>query len=394
MNVVTTEESNRSAPVWSTAGSGPDRPDWDRRLRDAARHVLPALVAYAVIRLVGVVTLYVWARSTGRSPGSRLASSDGIRYLGIAQQGYDGFEKAQSDMAFFPLYPGLIAALDRVAPFSNRDAALIVAWLAGLAAAWGLFAIGAYLHDRRTGVLLAALWAAIPHAVVQSMAYSESLFTALAAWALYALLRGHWVTAGVVCLFAGLTRPTSSSLIPVVVLAALVAIVRRRDGWRPWAATLLAPAGWLGYLAWVGSEVGRPDGWFHIQSAGWRSTFDFGAYTFRRGREVLADPTVPQLFVVSVVVLLALMFFVLSLLDRQPWQLLLYSGLLLVTTLGSAGYYHAKARFLLPAFPLLLPAAVALARTGRARAVTVLVAMTAFSTYFGGYLLLIWKWSP
>jgi hypothetical protein len=98
--------------------------------------------------------------------------------------------------------------------------------------------------------------------------------------------------------------------------------------------------------------------------------------------------------VVTVVALLAIMFFVLSLLDRQPWQLLLYSGLLLVTTLGAAGYYHSKARFLLPAFPLLLPAAVGLARAGWARAVTVLVPVTAFSAYYGGYLLLLWRYSP
>ncbi|WBB52066.1 hypothetical protein [Verrucosispora sp. WMMD573] len=394
MHVATTEEPNPSASAGLPASPRPARPDRLQRLRVAARQALPALAAYAAIRLVGVLTVYVWARRTGRAPGEHLASSDGIRYLKIAQHGYDGFAEVQSDMAFFPLYPGLLAALDRILPLSARDTGLIVAWLAGLAAAWGLFAIGAHLHNRRTGVLLAALWAALPHAVVQSMTYSETLFTALAAWTLYALLRGHWVTAGVVCLFAGLTRPTASSLIPVVGVAALVAIVRRRDGWRPWVGALLAPAGWLGYLAWVGSEVGRPDGWFHIQSAGWGSTFDFGVDTVRRGRDVLADPTAAQLFVVSVVVLLALMFFVLSLLDRQPWQLLLYSGLLLVTTLGAAGYYHAKARFLLPAFPLLLPAAVALARAGRAHAVTVLVAMTAFATYFGGYLLLIWPWSP
>jgi hypothetical protein len=396
MDMVTTEEPSRPTPAPSAtqASPSPDRPGLRRRLTAAGRAALPALAAYAVIRLVGVLTVYVWARNLGLSPEQRLSKSDGNYYLSIAQHGYDGYVKTQSDMAFFPLYPGLTGVLDRITPFSTREAALIVAWLAGLAAAWGLFAIGAHLHDRRTGVVLAALWAALPHAVVESMTYSESLFTALAVWTLYALLRNQWLTAGVLCLFAGLTRPTASSLIPVVGLAALVAIVRRRDGWRPWVAMLLAPVGWLGYLAWVGTQTGRPDGWFHIQSAGWGSTFDLGAYTVKRGQEVLSETTTPQMLVVSVVSLLAVMLFVLSLLDRQPWQLLLYSGLLLVTTLGAGGYYHAKARFLLPAFALLLPAAVGLARAGRARAATVLAAATIFSAYFGGYLLLIWTKSP
>ncbi|WP_406046024.1 hypothetical protein OG799_17005 [Micromonospora sp. NBC_00898] len=393
---MTTEEPSRPtpAPAAEPASPAPGGAALGRRLRDAARYALPALAVYAAIRLVGLLTVYLWARNVGASPGGRLTRADGNWYLAIVQHGYDGYEKTQSNMAFFPLYPGLTAGLDRISPLSPRDAALIVAWLAGLAAAWGLFAIGAYLHDRRTGVLLAALWAAVPHGVVESMGYSESLFTALAAWTLYALLRRRWLTAGVVCLFAGLTRPTASSLIPVVGLAALLAIVRRRDGWRPWVALLLAPAGWLAYLAWVGVRTGRPDGWFHIQSAGWGTTFDFGVYTVRTGQYALAQVTALPLLVVTVVALLAIMFFVLSLLDRQPWQLLLYSGLLLVTTLGAAGYYHSKARFLLPAFPLLLPAAVGLARAGWARAVTVLVTVTAFSAYFGGYLLLIWKYSP
>ncbi|MCI4065222.1 hypothetical protein MRQ36_22705 [Micromonospora sp. R77] len=390
---MTTEEPSPATATAGPAGPAPGRPALGR-LRDAARYALPALAAYLVIRLVVLLTVALWARSVGAPLGKELTRFDGNWYLGIARHGYDGYEKTQSNMAFFPLYPGLTGGLDRLSPLGPREAALLVAWLAALAAAWGLFAIGAHLHDRRTGVLLAALWAAVPHGIVESMGYSETLFTALAAWTLYALLRRHWVTAGVLCLFAGLTRPTASSLIPVVGLAALLAIVRRRDGWRPWAALLLAPAGWLAYLAWVGVRTGRPDGWFHIQSAGWGTTFDFGAYTVRKGQQVLSQASALPMIVVTVVALLAIMFFVLSLLDRQPWQLLLYSGLLLVTTLGAAGYYHSKARFLLPAFPLLLPAAVGLARAGWSRAVTVLVTVTAFSAYFGGYLLLLWKSSP
>ncbi|WP_235437337.1 glycosyltransferase family 39 protein [Micromonospora sp. RV43] len=268
---MTTEEPSRPAPAPPTGPATADRvrPGYVRRLRDAARDAAPALALYAVIRLIGVLVVYLWARNIDVSPVERLTRADGNWYLGIVQHGYDGYEKTQSNMAFFPLYPGLTAALERLSPFSPRESALVVAWLAALAAAWGLYAIGKHLHDRRTGILLAALWGAVPHAVVESMGYSESLFTALAAWTLYALLRRHWMTAGVVCLFAGLTRPTASSLIPVVGLAALLAVVRRRDGWRPWAALLLAPAGWLGYLAWVGTRTGRPDGWFHIQSAGW-----------------------------------------------------------------------------------------------------------------------------
>jgi hypothetical protein len=398
MDVVANNEGggSGSAPATASENARPDtgRAAVARRLGAAFRYALPALAWYAVARLVALVTLYVWARNVDRRPFALLARWDGGWYLGIARDGYDAAEVLHSNMAFFPLYPGLISAVEAVSPLQYRNAAIVVGWLAAGAAAWGLFAVGDHLYGRRVGVVLAVLWGVLPHSVVQLMAYSEALFTALAAWSLYALLRRHWLTAGLLCLLAGLTRPTGSALVAVVGLAALITVVRRQDGWRPWAAMVLAPLGWLGYLAWVGWRTGRPDGWFHIQDAGWGSYFDFGVHTYQEGQQVLAHASPLEFAVVSLVALLALMSFVLSVIDRQPWQLLLYSGLLLVTTLGAAGYYASKARFLLPAFPLLLPAAVALARAGRARAATVLTTLGVISAYFGGYLLLIGTNSP
>jgi hypothetical protein len=88
------------------------------------------------------------------------------------------------------------------------------------------------------------------------------------------------------------------------------------------------------------------------------------------------------------------MLFALSAADRQPWPLLLFSALLLATALGGSGFYHAKARFLVAAFPLLLPAARGLANARRSTALIVLTTLTAFSAYFGGYLMLVWYRSP
>lgn len=65
-----------------------------------------------------------------------------------------------------------------------------------------------------------------PTAFVQSMAYTETLFTALAAWALYAVLRGRWIVAGALCVLAGLTRPTAAALIAALAITAAVTLVR------------------------------------------------------------------------------------------------------------------------------------------------------------------------
>lgn len=364
------------------------------RLRAALRLAGPAILAYTSVRLIGLVTLFFWAHAEGNSFLQPLSKSDGMWYLRIAEHGYDSAQRTQSDMAFFPLYPGLIAFAEPLSPVGIRATAVAIAGVAAFAAACGLFMIGNHLYGRRAGILLAALWGIVPHAVVQSMAYSEALFTALAAWALYAVLTRRWLTAGVLGLLAGLTRPTASALIPVIMLAALIAILKRRDGWRPWLALVLAPLGWLGYLAWVAQRTGRIDGWFHIQSAGWGTSFDGGHYTFHTALTYLTAPSAFEFYLVSLVLVIAVALYVMSFLDRQPWQLLLFSGLLLATTLGASGYYHSKARFLLPGFALLLPVANALGKTSRHKMWVVVGTLTLMSAYFGGYLLLVWRYSP
>jgi hypothetical protein len=60
------------------------------------------------------------------------------------------------------------------------------------------------------------------------MAYSESLFTALAAWSLYAVLTDRWVTAGTLALFAGLTRPVGLAVVAAVWVTALASFARDR----------------------------------------------------------------------------------------------------------------------------------------------------------------------
>jgi hypothetical protein len=57
-------------------------------------------------------------------------------------------------------------------------------------------------------------------------------------------------------------------------------------------------------------------------------------------------------------------------------------------------YYHAKGRFLLPAFVLLIPVAAALVKASRTTRYAVLVTLTALSAWFGAYLLLVWTRSP
>jgi hypothetical protein len=370
------------------------------RLVVALSAATPALLAYALVRAIALVAFFHWSDAAHRDGVSQLERRfDAVWFVDIAEHGYDhgptdAAKGLKSNLAMFPLYPMLIRAIGAVTPLPLPRVGLILAWLAALAAAWAMFAIGNHLHGPRTGVLLAALWGALPHAHVESMAYSESLFTALAAWALYAVLTHSWLIAGALAAVAGLSRATAAAIIGTVMAAAVVAALRRRAGWRPWAAAALAPLGLVGYLAWVGVRTGRPDGYVHVHSTGWQSGFDAGAYTLRYVITALQAEASLTVVMVTIVLLAALTLFALSVLDRQPWPLLLYSGLFLAITIGESGFYWAKGRFLLPAFTLLLPIAVGLARTRVTRALVVLAALTAVSAYYGGYLFFVWKYSP
>ncbi len=359
----------------------------------AARLAWPAVALYAVTRVLTFVVLALWSRSTSESLGKVLGDFDGVHYVLIADKGYDAVAGGK-EMALFPLYPMLVRGLGWVSPLSTVQNAVLISVVASLVAAWGIFAVGNHLADRRTGILLAGLWGVVPHALVQSMAYTESLFTALSAFALLALLRRNWVTAGVLTAVAGLTRPSAIALVGVVGLVALIAVVRRQDGWRPWVAGLTAPLGWLGYILWVGNQTGRIDGWFHIQKTIWRSSFDFGTSAFRVAKKTLSTASALDYTVVTFVLVAAILLLALNVVDRLPWPLILYSALILISSIGASNYYNAKGRLILPAFLLLLPAARAMARTQTAKAALILTFLAATSVCFAGYLAFIWKLSP
>ncbi|MEU9700859.1 hypothetical protein [Streptomyces sp. NPDC047981] len=370
-----------------------------KRVRGTLRRAAPALLGYLAVRLLGLLVLGRWAHLRGDGIWPTLATSwDSRWYLAIADHGYaPGPPGEPTDghrpMAFFPLYPALIKAVAALTPGSRASVGLVLAVLCSLAAAWGIFAVGDRLYGRRVGTVLAVLWGALPVALVQWMGYTESLFTALTAWALYAALDGRWAWAGGLAVAAGLTRPTGIAVAAAVTVAGLLAAWR---GSRPaLAAALVAPLGWLGYVGWVGLRLGCWDGYFVVQET-WGNAWDGGSVTLRQLRRQLVYTPDPQLFLVlvSLTMIAAGALFLLCLADRQPLPLLVFTGVLLLVVLGSGGVYFPRARFLLPGFPLLLPLALAVGRARRRVAALVLGGAALSSAWLGAYMVLVWAGAP
>lgn len=376
------------------------QPSQEHRRVRARASAAPALGAYAAVRIVGLVVFWAAASVAGKDAFHLLAERwDSVWYQRVAEHGYvytvtlpDG--GIHSDLAFFPLLPALERGIAEVTPLGVAGAGLLVAWVAGLLAAWGIFAVGARVHGRRTGVVLAALWGVYPTAFVQSMAYTETLFTALAAWSLYAALTRRWIVAGALSVLAGLTRPSAAALIAALAITAAVTLVReyragatdgivRRNG-RMLAGVALAPLGWLGYVVFVAVREGSPFAYFDVQ-AQWGNSIDGGAAL---AGFILGLPLPGALGLCVALAGLGWLVY-LCVRQRQPLPVLVYGIAVVVISLIGSGYFGSRPRLMMPAFPLLLPPAVALLRLrSAARTATVLALLASASAAYGAWTLL------
>ncbi|MFF2162568.1 hypothetical protein ACFVWP_17905 [Streptomyces sp. NPDC058175] len=365
------------------------------RAAGALRRAAPALLAYAGVRALGLLMLAVWSAAKGKSPHTLLTARwDSLWYTRVADFGY-GWEvrlpdgTVHSNLAFFPLLPWLERLVSAVSPLSYADAGLLVSWLASLCAAWGIFLVAELLYGRRSGVCAVALWAVLPVGIVQSMAYSESLFTALAAWSLYAVLTGRWVSAGLLASLAGLTRPVGAAAVAALWATAAVHVVRdRKISWRMAVGVLLAPLGAAAYVLWVGHRTGGGlFGYLDVQGQ-WGNGFD-GGLAFARfvGDKFTSFPSALAGLGLIVGVALVIWLYVLCVRRGQPLALLVYCGIVVALALCASGYFGSKPRLLLPAFPLLLPVAVALARLRTSRSAAVLGGVAVAAAVYGAFWL-------
>jgi len=384
------------------------RADGISRERDepnSARHPLlhPVVVAvgmYVAVRLLMLAAIVLTAHARGQHAAGRLSKADGYWYLRIATHGYghvppigpDGAYTHTTPLAFFPLYPWLIRALSSVG-IPKLYAAFLITGIAGTAAA-AFITLWArpYVGDRGA-IVLTALWSVLPTSAVLDMAYSEALFVAAAAGALLALQRRNLVAAALACSVAGLTRPTAAGLVLGVLIAVVLDVRRNGLAGRHALAALLAPAGLAISLGHVAVATGRLDGWFWLERTVWHSGFDGGWSWLRAAGQIVTGGPArhqwPVVMSIAVVIAFAVAF-VLWLRRRPPAAEIAYTALAGVMAVGERNYVHVKPRFLLVAFPVLVPVARRLARLPNGALVALAVPVLAASLAWNTYLVLVW----
>ncbi|MEU0213884.1 hypothetical protein ABZ281_01775 [Streptomyces sp. NPDC006265] len=406
--------------------SGTDRPELSRkpreswpRLRVAAVRHGPVLLTYGVLKLAGFAVFMYLLDSAGdfRKKNPRfgggehawdvLASWDGWWYQRVAEHGYDPALKPVpgatgmitlegNSAAFFPLYPTLMRLVSECTGLGLYGAGMVVSVVASFAAALGVYAVTKRLGGHRAGLVAAGLWAVWPGSGTEWSGYSESLYTALAAWACHAVMTRRWLTAGLLTCAAGLCRPTAVALVAALAFAAVMALRRREDGFRrPLAAVVIAPLGLFGYLAWVNYRMGDLNGYSKLQDGAWGHKFDWGVHSFN----VLTSLPVghfdylfamPFEDVIGVcVVLMVPVLSVLLIRLRPPAVLVVYTVLSYLMVMTTQQYFGNVSRYLLPLFPLFVPLALAMRRLRWPSLATVLGMAALASGSYAGYVLFV-----
>ncbi|MCX3058209.1 hypothetical protein [Streptomyces beihaiensis] len=363
---------------------------------------------YVAVSLVGFAVLLVLAHRLGHPPESVLRRWDSGNYLGIAEHGYpseirylpDGTPR-WSRLAFFPLLPALVRATHLFTGLAFPWAGVVVVWVCGALAAAGIHTLVRSLAGRAVGFACVALWTCSPYAFALWVPYSEAVFSAALFWCLVALVARRWVTAGVLCMVAGLVRPTTMVLVGVIAFAALRALWERRASWapdalRPLAALALAPVGLCVSWLYIGSRVGRVDGWFEAERA-WGQSFDFGAgkLVFLEQVARFHEFDIRQAVVLAVILLTAVALTALVLDRSVPWPLVLAAAGVYVLMLGTPGSPYSSPRFILPVLPLLLiPVARGVAPAQPLVRWSLYGCGAVFSGWYAVGLLLVFRKSP
>ncbi len=314
-------------------------------------------------RLVGLLGLFIGHERSGRSVSTLATVFDGAFYRVIATVGYPSSlphnaagQVLKNPTAFFPLYPLVDKAVMDATGLSFATAALIVNLLACVAAALLIADIWTFLgEDRETGFYAAALWAVWPLSLVASMAYSESLMTALAAASLLSLLRRRWITAGIFAALAGATRPNGAILIICCAVAAGMAIHKGRE-WRSLLAVILSPIGTLGYLMYLGVHTGVATAWLKTEDQGWQVYFDAGVHNVHSVlKYVRTDNKEGFLLVFAVLVCIALTAWLVA--QKTHPILLIWTAGIVLLAITTRNDFSSVPRFCWVAFPITLPIA-------------------------------------
>jgi len=318
------------------------------------------LVAYLACRVATVVAVAIADLTTHNSIVFDLTRWDGVWFLRAVQYGYPAHlpmahgQVVANPSAFFPLFPLLVRG-GTAAGLDPGVGALVLSGITGLSAVYAVGLLARRLAGDAAGRRAALLFAVFPGTFAFSFPYSEGIVVTCVAFGLIALLDHRWWAAGLLGAAATGASPVALAFVVSCAWAAGAAI-RKDRSWRALVAPLLAPAGFVAFMAYLWRHTGQINAWRLTERGGWHS-YPSIAYPFRIVWTFVSDPLSPtmtgQILMAGTVA--AVIGVVLMVKERQPAPVFLY-GLCAVGAAAVSQPVGLRPRFLMLAFPLVMAA--------------------------------------
>jgi len=317
-----------------------------------------ALAAYFACRIVTVVAVALVNLSTHNSVLYDLTIWDGTWFLRAVRHGYPVHlpmahgHVIQNPIAFFPMFPLVVRALHATG-LDPGVAALVVSGVTGATAVLAVGFLARRIAGDEAGKRAALLFAVFPGTFVFSFAYSEGIVVTCVGFGLIALLDRRWWLAGLLGAVATAASPLALAFVVSCAWSGIGAAWKARRPW-PLIAPLLAPLGFVAYMAYLWRHTGQLMAWRLTERGGWKS-YPSLIYPLRIVWKFVRDPVSPTitgqiLFAGTVVAVIGV---VLMVRERQPMPVLLY-GICAVASAAVSQPVGLRPRFLMLAFPMVI----------------------------------------
>jgi hypothetical protein len=283
-------------------------------------------------------------------------------YKDIADSGYalaPRFDE-QRNVVFFPLYPLMIRAF-RLVTQHTGVAGLLVSNLSFVAALLLLFSLVKSLYSIETAKLTLVFVTVFPFSFYFSALYAEALFFALVVASFFFAHRSQWALAAFCAALAGATRVAGITLLlglGVLYFEQIDFQVRRIRADILWL--LIVPLGVVAYALYLGNRFDAPlifataravDVWSH----------DFGEAIRTLSYQALLTGNFQMMHLFNLLISVASILLVLLCWRKLPKAYVIWS--LAYFILSAFGNWFNLGRYMIPAFPIYIAAALLFTRS-------------------------------
>jgi hypothetical protein len=287
------------------------------------------------------------------------ANYDGEHYLQIAQFGYGPLR-----YFFFPLYPVFIRFVSHYLTFLHFPlpwAGILVTLVSFFCGFVTLYKLLLLDFSKRISIQTILLMLFFPVSFYFTAVYTEALFFVLCVSSFYFARQKNWLGAGILGIFASMTRLVGVVLIASLFVEWFIAYRKRKTSAKSLIPVFCIPLGLVFYMLFLQRFMGDPLGFFH----------NIATYGSQRSDHIILLPQVfyryifkimpnlnwywPLIATTSLELLSGFVFFVLTIVSffkiRLSYSLFLFFGYIVPTLSGS---FSSMPRYVLVLFPAFL----------------------------------------